>query len=343
VIADRTSRQKVIVLSEIVAMTAQLSVAILFITGCATVWNLAFCMLFNGFALAFNAPASLGFITQLVDKEDLQSTNALLGIARNASMIGGAALGGILVALVGAGYTLLIDALSFGFSAFLVWTLKPKQQVTVEKTSLIADLKLGWHAFSTHTWVWVIVLQFAFVVAAFQSVIALIGPAVANIYYNGAQDWGFIVGGFGVGLVLGGLIGFRLRAKYPLRIATLSILIYCLVPFSLSVPVPVLWVAFAAMLAGMGGQIFGIIWISMLQLHIPPHLLSRVSAYDHIGSISLTPLGIIAAGYLFEMFGYQFVLVFAGLMIAIPTIITLCVKDVWSTSSSSSVSKSLSV
>ena len=49
-------------------------------------------------------------ITQLVPKAKLQSTNALLGIAGNSAVAGGAALGGVLVATLETGLTLLIAA-----------------------------------------------------------------------------------------------------------------------------------------------------------------------------------------------------------------------------------------
>ena len=56
------------------------------------------------------APAAMGLITQLVPTTKLQSTNALLGIAGNNAVAGGAALGGVLVAILEAGLPLLMAA-----------------------------------------------------------------------------------------------------------------------------------------------------------------------------------------------------------------------------------------
>lgn len=85
VVADRTSRQRVMILAEITAMAAQCSMAALFISDTATVPLLTACMLVNGLAVAFHAPAATGLIVQLVPKNELQATNALLGIARNSA------------------------------------------------------------------------------------------------------------------------------------------------------------------------------------------------------------------------------------------------------------------
>jgi MFS family permease len=77
VLADRTSRQNIMVMAEALAMMARLSIAILFLTDLATVPRLTFLMLINGVAMALTAPAATGLIVQLVDREDLQAPNAL--------------------------------------------------------------------------------------------------------------------------------------------------------------------------------------------------------------------------------------------------------------------------
>jgi predicted MFS family arabinose efflux permease len=211
VIADRTSRRNVIYRSELLAMAAQFSLAYLFLSGTATVPLLTAFMLINGIAMAFHAPAATGLIIQLVDTRDLQSANALLGTARNGAIAGGAALGGILVATIGAGWTLFVDAVSFGISAMVVFTLRPRVQQLPEAASILEDLRLGWREFTSHTWLWVIVIQFSLIVAAGEAVFGLIGPAVTREQMGGSVDWGFIASGFGLGTLAGGVFAMRLK------------------------------------------------------------------------------------------------------------------------------------
>ncbi len=328
VVADRTSRKRVIYSSELLAMAAQSALAFLFLSGTATIpWLTAF-MLINGIAMAFHAPAATGLIIQLVETKDLQATNALLGTARNGAIAGGAALGGILVATIGAGWTLLVDAVSFGLSAALVFTLRPKQQISLEPASVFEDLRLGWREFTSHTWLWVIVIQFSLIVAAGEAVFGLIGPAVAREQLGGAVSWGFIASGFGLGTLMGGVIAMRIRPKYPMRFATCLVLFFAGVDLTLAVPLPVFVIATAAFVSGFAGQIFAVIWYTTLQQRVPGHMLSRVSAYDHLGSIVLAPLGIVIGGILFETVGYRTTLIIAALTVIVPTLITLCVRDV---------------
>lgn len=328
VIADRTSRQRVIYSAEALAMLAQLCMAALFLSGTATIPLLTFFMLVNGAAMAFHTPAATGFIIQLVDKENLQNANALLGTARNGAMAGGAALGGVLVAAFGAGITLLIDAISFGISAILVWSLSARVQVQPAAASMFEDLRLGWREFISHTWLWVIVLQFSLIVAATESVFGLIGPAVAKEQLGGAVAWGFIASGFGIGTLLGGLAGMKIRPKHPMRIASCLALFFAGIELTLAVPLALHWIVAAAFVTGLTGQIFGVLWYTTLQTKVPEQMLSRVSAYDHLGSIGLAPLGIVAAGILYESLGYRTTLLIAASLILIPTLLVLCVRDV---------------
>lgn len=328
VLADRTSRQRIIYSSELLAMVAQLFLAFLFLSNFATVPWLTFFMLINGIAMAFYAPAATGLIIQLVDKEDLQATNALLGMARNGAMAGGAALGGILVAVFGVGTTLIVDAISFGVSAALVFSLNPKLQVRPEVASMFEDLRLGWKEFTSHTWLWVIVIQFSLIVAVTESVFGLIGPAVTREQMSGALDWGLIASGFGVGTLIGGITAIKVRPRYPMRFATVCVFFFSGVSITLAIPSPVYIVVAAAVISGVAGQLFAVIWYTTLQTRIPAHVLSRVSAYDHLGSIALAPLGIVAAGFLFEALGFRATLMIAAATVILPTVITLCVRDV---------------
>ncbi len=69
----------------------------------------------------------------------------------------------------------------------------------------------------------------------------------------------------------------------------------------------------------MAGQIFAVLWYTTLQQKVPAHMLSRVSAYDHLGSIALAPLGIVVAGFLFELIGYRTTLWVAAIRVIVPT------------------------
>ena len=96
----------------------------------------------------------------------------------------------------------------------------------------------------------------------------------------------------------------------------------------LSIPAPVPAIAAGAFLAGAGGQIFGVLWYTTLHTHVAPSALSRVSAYDILGSIALVPLGEAAAGPLIESLGIAPTLWLAAALIVLPTAAVLAVPEV---------------
>ena len=110
--ADRIPRNKVMMSANVVSAFAQASAAALLVSGNAEVWHLAALAAVNGGASAFFFPASAGVVPQTVPASLLQQANALLQLAMNTAMIGGAAIAGGLVAAALA--ALLIRRLPLG-------------------------------------------------------------------------------------------------------------------------------------------------------------------------------------------------------------------------------------
>ncbi len=326
--ADRTSRQQIMVRAECVAAASQMTIAMLFLTGHATVPLLTLFMFTNGAAVAFYAPAANGFIPQVVEHGQLQSANALLGTARSSAATVGAALAGILVSQFGAGVTLAIDAVSFAISAFLVFGIIARPQEVWETSSMIDDLILGWREFISHQWLWAMVLQFTIMVAAFEAVFGLLGPAIMMQEMNGAKDWGLVMASMGIGTITGGFIAMKLRPQRPMLFAALVCFGFAGTPAALAFVVPLPWIIAAAFAGGVAGQIFVVLWMTTLHREIPSRMLSRVSAYDHLGSIALAPLGVVVGGFLYEIIGGETTLLIATAAIIIPTLLVLTVPGV---------------
>ncbi|MCP5183551.1 MAG: MFS transporter [Pseudomonadales bacterium] len=327
-LADRTSRQRIMVSADVLSALSQTLVASLFLTGAASVPLLIALMLVSGAAHAFHQPAAMGFIPQVVKAHELQAANALLGAARSSATMIGAALAGVLVAGFGAGVTLAIDAASFLVAGMLVASLRVRAQERTAPASILEDLRLGWREFFSHQWLWTIVFQFTILVMGYEALFALIGPAVARDSMNGAGDWGFIMACFGAGTISGGLVALRLRVQRPMLVATLMTLLWSPLPMLMAWHAPLLLLAAAGFVMGMTGQIFGVLWSTTLHTRIPSHLLSRVAAYDHLGSVAMAPVGVVVAGMLYEDIGATPTLWLIAAAIIVPTVLVLFVPDV---------------
>ena len=118
------------------------------------------------------------------------------------------------------------------------------------------------------------------------------------------------------------------EARRMLLAATFGILVMPIVLVALALPVSVPLVMAAAFVAGLGIETFGILWDTTMQQEIQQEKLSRLYAYDMLGSIMFVPIGLAVAGPLAEAIGVRETLWAAFVCIVIVTLAVLAVPDV---------------
>jgi MFS family permease len=305
------------------------ALAALLITGAGATWNLCLVAALNGALAAFIGPAWQGAIPDTVPKAHLQQANALFSITGNSASIAGAVLAGLLVAAINAGWALVIDAASFVIGAALVLRI-PSAPLELTRSSLLADLRVGWQEFTARTWVWVVVAQFSIYNLAYAAGFSIYAPVIAKRDLGGAHAYGLIVAALGIGSVVGGLSVLRRTPRRPMLVAVSAILASVPVMAFLAAGLPLAAVLAAAIVCGASFEIFSVLWESALQTHIPSDRLSRVSSYDSLGSFVFAPVGAAVAGPIAVALGG--VHAAAWLMVAlmtVPTIAVLLVPDIW--------------
>ena len=326
--ADRLPRHRVMVFSNVASGLSQGAIAILLLTGQAEIWQVAALAAANGLSSAFFFPAASGIVPQTVPPGMLQQANAILRLGQNASWIGGAALGGLVVAVTSPGIGIAVDAASFLVAAVLLAMIRLPATLRMEASNFLGELADGWREFSSRTWLWVIVLQFGFVNAMILGVEGVLGPAIADDELGGAAPWGLILTAQSLGLVAGGLILLRFRPRRLLLTATLAFLLT--IPFALGLagPLPVAALILLAAIAGIGLETFGIMWDTTMQQEIPQEKLSRVYSYDALGSFVLIPLGVAIVGPVSELIGTRATILGASAISLTATLAVLLVRDV---------------
>lgn len=193
---------------------------------------------------------------------------------------------------------------------------------------MLEDLRLGAREFFSHTWLWTIVLQFTILVMGLEALFALIGPAISRDVLGGPRDWGFIMAAFAAGTIAGGIVAMRLHVQRPMLVATFMCFLWSPLAMLMTVPFHLYVLAAAAFVQGIAGQIFNVLWSTTLQTRIPSHMLSRVSAYDHLGSVAMAPVGVVLAGIFYEDIGRQATLWIIAAAVIVPTALVLLVPDV---------------
>jgi MFS family permease len=323
VIADRFPRRPVMMSASALAAITQTLAAAAVLTHNATIPLLVTLAVLNGAVSAFAFPASSALLPQTVPPEIRQQANAINRLGLNGAMISGAAAGGILVAAVGPGFGLAFDAATFvaATACFALVRVADVRDPNTPRRRILADLRDGWFEFTSRTWLWVVVLGFMFLNAVFAGALLVLGPAVAD-QTIGRAAWGFVLAAQTTGAIAGAIIAMRLKTRRLLLtgiICTTSEL-FLLLTLALTPNVAVLLIA--ALLTGMGIEIFGVAWETTVQAHVPPDKLARVYSYDALGSNLAVPIGQVLAGPAALTIGVEPTLL-AGAAIAALTILAM--------------------
>jgi MFS family permease len=326
--ADRLPRHLVMVTSDLLSGASQIAAAVLLLSGVAQTWHLILLAAIKGGASAFFMPASTGLVPQVVSPARLQQANALLSLSRNSTRIAGVALAGLLVATVGAGWALALDGVTYGLGAVFVGMLRLPAAQPNENRQFLRELAEGWREFRSRSWLWVTIFQFALINAYAIGAFLVLGPFVAEKELGGAAAWGFILAAEAVGMILAGIVALRYRPERPLLVATLAVLTMAPLLALLGLAAPLVLILPAAMIAGVGLELYGVFWDTTLQQHIPDEKLSRVSSYDVLGSFALIPIGVAVMGPISGAIGVENTLIGAALVVVLATLAVISVADV---------------
>ncbi len=303
VVADRVPRRLTMLVSDVVRGVVQAVGAALLLSGTATVPQFVVLMLFYGAAEAFFRPAMLGLIPQVVTPGEEQPANALLSLTGNASMVLAPAVGGVLVAWIGPGASLAVDAATFAASALSLLMLRPRPAAPIEKSPFLQDLAGGFHEVRTRSWVWSTLVAFATYHALVLPAVFVLGPLVAVEIRDGATSWGWISAGFGTGAVVGSLVALRWQPSRPGLLIGVTLAVASAQAWICASSMPTWTVASLEAVTGVGVSTCFTVWETQLQQHIPAAAQSRVSSFDYLGSLTLMPVGLAAIGPVAQSLG----------------------------------------
>ncbi|MFC8537878.1 MFS transporter [Streptomyces sp. NPDC057249] len=328
-IADRIPRHRVMVAANTLNCVSQGLFALLVLAGDPKLWQMMLLTALCGTGQAFFSPAAEGMLMSSVSGEQASRAFALFRMSTQGAAIGGAALGGAMIAAMDPGWVLAVDAAAFAVAgalrAFLDVSHIPARE---PGGGLLADLRDGWKEFTGRPWLWSIVAQFSVVVAAVGAAEAVYGPLVARDELGGARPWGFALAAFGVGNLAGALLMMRWKPRRLLLAGTLCVFPLALPSAGLAVPLSATWLCLVMFVSGTAIEVFGVSWMTAMHQEIPEEKLSRVSAYDWFGSVAMVPVATALAGPVESLVGRSQALWGCAGLIVLVTGLVLFVPDV---------------
>jgi hypothetical protein len=181
----------------------------------------------------------------------------------------------------------------------------------------------------SRTWLWASILDFALFQMIYLASIMVLGPLVAKQSLGGAGAWAVILVAFSFGTLLGNMWAIRVRPRRPLVFAWSVILLCGPSLVLLAFRAPAWTIALTEVASGLAIGVAGTVWETTLQRNVPREALSRVSAYDWMGSTALRPLGLAIVGPIAAAIGVKETLLAAFALTMVSSLTLLAIPDMW--------------
>lgn len=291
------------VVMDLVRAGAIVSVPIVYAVASLTLVHLVLVALVVSLASVLFDVGNATFLPNVVPPAQRTQRNSLMSASHSVTELGGPTLGGVLVQLIGAAPTLLLDTLSYLVSALLLRSL-PAIPVVAQGPAprMGAQIRQGWHYVVRHPVIgrcmWA-ALAINFVSGALLTLTPLylirtLGASPALV--------GVLIGTEGAGALLGATMTPRLVRRVG---SARTLLVVSVGQLALAVLLPLGSGAAGMVLFGLGNAglaanvvVFSIITRTYRQNASPPELLSRVMATVRFVSWGAIPVGALLAGVL---------------------------------------------
>ena len=318
VVSDRFDRRRVILATDVVRGLAVGLIAVLALAGALQLWHIAVLVALYGAGTGFFAPAFDALVPELLPAEELGQANSLDQFVRPLALrLAGPALGGVLVATLGAGSAFALDAASFMASGVALLCMRARPRTgAVASGSLGADLRTGFDYVRRHVWLWGTFAAAAIAYLCFMGPTEVLLPfLVKNNLHGSAADLGLVLAAGGIGSVAcavvmgqGGLPRREMTFIYVVwTLATLAVAGYGVAT--------AIWQLMLVSVAFNALETAGtIVWATVKQRNVPVSLLGRVSSLDWLISIGLLPLSLALTGPISGAIGARSTLIGAGVV-----------------------------
>lgn len=265
----------------------------------------------------FYSPARSSVMPEIVGRDLMAAAGGLFSLANQGTSLIGAALAGLILAVLGATWALVADAGSFLVAAIAIAVAHipghARWSGSLGRPSLVHDLRDGWRVARGHPVLWAFIR-----IAALVNVISYMGPlfpALVRLQMHGdVKAYGFLEAASVVGGMAGGLAAGSLERRVGTgRLISMSFTVGGLCFTALGISSSVL----------LGGALFltatffliaaDVSMGALMPLLIPEEYRGRVSGLLRATAVVAMPATILLGGWLADRVGPGPLYVFGGL------------------------------
>jgi MFS family permease len=242
--------------------------------------------------------------------DELMRGNAVLQAASRLPMVLGPALGGLLVAALGAPAVLLIDAGSYALSALLVTTLVPRRAKgaappPVEERGGVWE---GARALARDRVLRPLTSAYAAIELAMQGVFLAVPILVFSAFDRNAELAGLLLAAWGAGALLGALPALRLSSHEPVGLIRWALVAQAAPLWLLAAPLPPLVLAVGMALSGLANPVANAPANTLVTLSVAEPLRAKTMLAFITASTAAGGAGLFLAGPAAELFGARAVI-----------------------------------
>ena len=327
VLGDRVPRQLMLEGSAAACALTQALTAVLLVGGWASIPVLGVIGVVNGCLGALSQPSSSALTRSTVPAALVGDAVALRALLQTSAMVVGYAAGGVLVAAVGSGWAIAVDAATFALAALLFSRLDVAHAPPASRGSFLGDLGEGFREVVSHTWLWLLIGQALLYHLFYGGAQQVLGPIVIGDEFS-RTAWGVALGTLMGGFVIGGLVCLRWKPRRSLYAGTYFLSLTAAFPVAMAVSDHLWPVLLGAFLHGLGLQVFDVQWQVAIQQNIPEEKLARVYSFDLVGSFVARPLGLVLVGPVAAAVGFHAWLLVVGCVMGTSALAALLSSDV---------------
>jgi CRP-like cAMP-binding protein/predicted MFS family arabinose efflux permease len=326
VIAERLERITLMVRVNVLALVAQLGLALLAWRDGPLALAIVLAACTSLLMVVYN-PAVAAVIPQVTREDDLAAANALNGSIDNLVIILGPAVGAALLVLGGTALAILVNAISFGVAAVIVSTLsvrsRPSDVTEGGRAGPMRQIADGFRALTSSSTAAVFVAFSVLASFVYGTDTVLFVPISLQLN-TGATGYGYLLAGLGVGGVAGAAAVSRLARNRRLAPAILGGMAFYCLPTAVLVLVHQPAVAFVLQVVrGAGTLVVDTLAITALQRSAPREMVARVFGVFFALVLAAISLGALITPAVLGKTGLHTTLLIYGLGIPALCLLTL--------------------
>ena len=317
VLVDRWNRQRLLVITQVLAMFQSLALALLTMTGLIKMWHVIVLSVLQGLINSFDMPARQAFVVEMVEKrEDLANAIALNSSMVNAARLLGPSIGGVVIAAVGEGWCFMIDAVSYiaVIASLLAMTITARVIQPTNEANIFQQLREGWSYATRFAPIRNVLLLLALVSLVGMPYTVLMPVFANDVLHGGPNTLGLLMAASGVGALAGAL--FLAARKTVLGLGKFIPLMAGafgagLIAFSFT---RVLWLSLAFMVVtGLGFMVQMAVSNTVLQTIVDEDKRGRVMSFYTMAFMGTAPFGSLLAGSVADRIGTPHTLLCGGI------------------------------